>query len=240
MKVPSVAAINDLEIPIPDSFQGYNSFGELQTYDRNLPHWRQPEATYFVTFRTCDSLPKRVHHDMQEEAKEWREKLDTARKHHSGTIPESLLTEFRIFQRRTQAKLERLLDDCHGACLLKKSGNLRLVADSLRHFNGDRYDLFAAVIMPNHCHVVVRPRAEFELESILASWKSFTARRMEGREEGETAFWQSESFDRIIRDEAHYRKSVRYILKNPVKAGVAFGDCWLFALGVDHPGIHES
>jgi hypothetical protein len=34
------------------------------------------------------------------------------------------------------------------------------------------------------------------------------------------AFWQDDYFDRYIRDEAHYRRVVRYIENNPVKAGL--------------------
>jgi len=33
-------------------------------------------------------------------------------------------------------------------------------------------------------------------------------------------FWEEDYFDRYIRDEDHYRRVVRYIEKNPVKAGL--------------------
>jgi hypothetical protein len=36
-------------------------FGEVVIRDRGrLPHWEQDNATYFVTFRLTDSLPKSV------------------------------------------------------------------------------------------------------------------------------------------------------------------------------------
>jgi hypothetical protein len=41
-------------------FQPFNPDGELRIYVRSLPHWRQPGATYFVTFRQGDSIPERV------------------------------------------------------------------------------------------------------------------------------------------------------------------------------------
>ncbi|MGH9765501.1 MAG: hypothetical protein ACREDR_27685, partial [Blastocatellia bacterium] len=34
------------------------------------------------------------------------------------------------------------------------------------------------------------------------------------------AFWQHESFDRVIRDEDEFDRTIRYVLNNPVKAGL--------------------
>lgn len=53
-----------------------------------------------------------------------------------------------------------------------------LVAESLRHFDGRRYLLHAYVVMNDHVHVLVEPRAAFRLESIVQSWKSFSAKRI--------------------------------------------------------------
>ena len=36
----------------------FNPHKEIQITKANLPHWRQDETTYFVTFRLADSLPK--------------------------------------------------------------------------------------------------------------------------------------------------------------------------------------
>ena len=35
----------------------------------------------------------------------------------------------------------------------------------------------AFVVMPNHVHAVVQPLGGFDLETILHSWKSFTAKQ---------------------------------------------------------------
>jgi hypothetical protein len=45
-------------LPPPPGFQGLREDLPLDAYVRHLPHWRQPGATYFVTFRLADSLPK--------------------------------------------------------------------------------------------------------------------------------------------------------------------------------------
>lgn len=74
--------------------------------------------------------------------------------------------------------------------------------------------------MPNHVHAVVRPGSH-DLSSILHTWKSFTAseaNRSLGRS-GE--FWQKESYDHIVRDESELERTVRYVVENPVNAGLA-------------------
>lgn len=56
--------------PIP--FQGFNPYGEVRIYEHGiLPHWRQDECTYFVTFRLADSLPQSVLQKLEEERIQW-------------------------------------------------------------------------------------------------------------------------------------------------------------------------
>ena len=54
-----------------------------------------------------------------------------------------------------------------------------VVAAALQHFDGQRYDLLAYVVMDDHVHVVVGPRC-VRLERIVHSWKSFTAHAIGG------------------------------------------------------------
>ncbi|MBN1853037.1 MAG: hypothetical protein JW829_09950 [Pirellulales bacterium] len=49
---------------------------------------------------------------------------------------------------------DAFLDECHGACLLKQADLARIVADSLFHFDSDRYLLTDFVVMPNHVHLM--------------------------------------------------------------------------------------
>lgn len=45
-------------LPAPPGFQGFREDLALNSYELDLPHWRQDGATYFVTFRLGDSLPQ--------------------------------------------------------------------------------------------------------------------------------------------------------------------------------------
>ena len=83
--------------------------------------------------------------------------------------------------------------------------------------------------MPNHVHLVFMPleKAEgvfYSLAEILQSLKRYTARQSNLILGRLGAFWQDESYDHIVRDEAELERIVRYVLNNPVKAGLV--DDW--------------
>jgi len=159
-----------------------------------------PGATYSVTFRLKVSLPKSVEHRLREE-RLWLERT------HGSQWAEA-------FERA----LDRELDLGHGRAYLRDERLAALVADSLRYFDGVRYQLFAWCVMPTHVHVVFRPAADQDLEQILRSWKSFTGRcanKVIGRS---GPFWAREYYDRIVRDEQDLARTVRYVVENPRKA----------------------
>jgi REP element-mobilizing transposase RayT len=69
--------------------------------------------------------------------------------------------------------------------------------------------------MDDHVHVIVRPHAEYKLETIIQSWKSFTSNRLR-KESGRSGWvWQSEYYDRIMRTEQELWETVRYLADNP-------------------------
>lgn len=128
-------------------------------------------------------------------------------------------------------KVERYLDAGFGSCYMKDERVVEIVANALLHFEGRRYNLAAWCVMPNHAHTVVQPLGaatntggtpvpRSQLPDILHSWKSFTAKEA-NKVLGRTGdFWQPESYDHLIRDEADFIHQVRYVLENPEKAGL--------------------
>jgi putative transposase len=88
---------------------------------------------------------------------------------------------------------------------------------ALKHFDGYRYELYAAVVMHNHVHVLVKPLGEQRLQELLHSWKSFTAHKFQRNFGRKAPVWQDEYLDRIVRDEKEFLDKAQYVLNNPLK-----------------------
>lgn len=170
-----------------------------------LPHRNRNDLIQFVTFRLADSLPQEVLKEIEEEIG-----------HLSG--------EKKDIEKRK--KYEYWLDQGYGCCALANKEMAQVVQDALFHHNGEKYDLLAWSIMPNHVHVLFR--AKSDITRILQSWKSYSGKWAMannqkynlGIEEGAKKFWMPEYWDRFIRDEAHFNQAVSYILSNPEKANL--------------------
>ncbi|MCC6361727.1 MAG: transposase [Phycisphaerales bacterium] len=95
------------------------------------------------------------------------------------------------------------------------------VAGALRFFDGTRYSLYAYVVMNDHVHVLVAPQADWKLEQLTHTWKSFTTNQLQKGKAGavprKRALWQDETFDRIVRDSSEFYEKLYYILNNPFK-----------------------
>ena len=159
-----------------------------------LPHRDEPGLTQFVTFRLTDSFPESLR-------SEWE---------HLWKIEDDQ-------QRR--AEVESYLDKGHGECHLRQSEIAQLVEDAVRFFHGERYDLRAWVMMPNHVHALFKmgttPMAE-----IIGSWKKHTAQKANRRLKQRGEFWQADYWDTFMRDGKHELDTRNYIENNPAKAGL--------------------
>lgn len=88
----------------------------------------------------------------------------------------------------------------------------------MRFHHGQRFDLLAWVVMPNHVHALFTVGDSVPLSRIVQNWKSISAvaaNKLLGRT-GE--FWQEDYWDTFMRDREQTRKAIRYIEINPVKA----------------------
>ncbi|MGO8925510.1 MAG: REP-associated tyrosine transposase [Limisphaerales bacterium] len=178
-----------------------------------LPHLKKEGAVYFVTFRLADSLPAHEVSRLKHERQVVLEQARAAKSPLTWHEQQQLLAWY-------CDKVEALLDAGRGACWLSKPDIAGLVGGALNHFDGQRYELRAWVVMPNHVHVVVWPMPGHTLSDLLHSWKSFTSSKANQllHRTGE-AFWQAESFDHWVRDDEERARLVTYVENNPVKAG---------------------
>jgi carbamoylphosphate synthase large subunit/REP element-mobilizing transposase RayT len=106
----------------------------------------------------------------------------------------------------------------------------RITLDAITHFAGQRYELYAACVMPDHVHLLFEPGIKqddadgqpvfWPLSSLLHSIKSFSAHEINQREHGTGEVWEKEWHDRIIRSEADLQEKFEYVTRNPWDANL--------------------
>jgi REP element-mobilizing transposase RayT len=199
---------------------------EFTIIQRRLPHWSQAGVICFITWRTNDSVPAHVLANWRQERHQW------LRLH--GINPTSC--DWRLQLRRLALQLQREffqrfssrwhdeLDACHGACVLRCPDLATIVADSLRKFDGDRYELTHFVVMPNHIHLLAAfPNDNAMLEQC-ESWKHWQAKQINRAIGSRGRFWQQDGFDHLVRSAEQFEFLRRYIANNPAKAGLRCGE----------------
>ena len=169
----------------------------------SVPH-RENKALQSITFRLYDSLPKEV-------IEEIKLKLD---------INEDDDSCDSIQYQRLRQKIAEYEDAGYGQCFLRDERIAAIMQDTLKHFDGERYQLICWCIMPNHVHVLIEVNEGWSLSRIMHGWRSYTAKEA-NRILGRTGrFWMEEYYDRYIRDDNHLQKTINYILNNPANAGL--------------------
>lgn len=215
----------------PVVFHAFDREADVEITTRNHPHWFQAGAAMFITFRTADSLPKEVIRRWQRELGQWLEirnlpaelagSIADRRLPNHDQLLETLDTGQRSeFKRLSDRIFHTSLDECHGACLLRRPELAKIVGDAILFYEADKYDLDCFVVMPNHVHAIVQFRAGADLATVSQSWMRYTARSI-NRMTGESgAFWQPEPFDHLIRSPEQFDYLHRYIANNPQKANL--------------------
>ncbi len=80
-----------------------------------------------------------------------------------------------------------------------------------------RIILDAAVIMPDHLHLVAALRQD-SLDRLMHSLKSYTAKKINALLNRQGAFWQPQYHDHAVREDDDLNEVVLYSLNNPVRA----------------------
>ncbi len=177
-----------------------------------LPHWTRSGTVYAVTFRLADSLPQSI---LQGWIEERQEIVARAKQRGRALTAE----DAKELDRLHSSKVEAYLDSGAGRCWLQDDRVAEIVANSLEHFDGNRYELLAWCVMPNHVHVVVQMAEGVELPELMRSWRSFTAREANKLLNRSGDFWQPEYYDHLIRDGDDLTHAVEYAWDNPDQAG---------------------
>jgi putative transposase len=167
----------------------------MSYYERNLPHWIPPGQNLFVTWRLSGSLPIVV--------------LEVLRREKSWTTGKRFV------------RFDRELDSTRAGPLWLRDRELANVVATVIHdaSNNRLCRIHAYVIMPNHVHLLLEPRAE--LRQITHAIKRRSARECNSllNPTGK-CFWQGESFDHWVRNPVSFERIRLCIENNPVSAGL--------------------
>lgn len=177
----------------------------VQNTRRKLPHIQLPDSVLFITWRLAFTLPKYIKDKAEDD--------------------ESYLDSF--------SQYDSLLDKSESAEInISCEPYLSIIKQAIHHYAGERYELYAFCIMPNHVHLVVKPKLKdttqyFSLKKITLAIKSYTAHAIKKLNKQMDKVWQTESYDHVVRDETELLKILEYVITNPVRAGLAdTWECW--------------
>jgi len=119
-----------------------------------------------------------------------------------------------------------------------------LVLQSCIHDNDIKIHLHAAVVMPDHVHLVFTPTINafasqvYSIAEIMDAIKGASAHKINQALGRRGKVWQTESFDRVLRSSENLDAKIAYILENPLRAGLV-ADWkhypWLWYRGIENP-----
>jgi REP element-mobilizing transposase RayT len=101
-----------------------------------------------------------------------------------------------------------------------------IVLECVRHDDATRYELDAAIVMPDHAHLVLTPGIDEQrqrvipLFEIMKAIKGASAHKINEHLGRHGTVWQEESFDWVLRSSEDIYAKVLYVLENPVRRGL--------------------
>jgi REP element-mobilizing transposase RayT len=120
--------------------------------------------------------------------------------------------------------------------LILSADERTIVLNALRYWDGRKWKVFAAVVMPDHVHILAQPFSHpeggsIDLAEIIHSVKSYSAHQINRFRRRRGPVWEQERYDRVIRDEPEFLEKWQYIRNNPLKQGLvsaAEDYAWLY------------
>lgn len=97
----------------------------------------------------------------------------------------------------------------------------RLVIREMRKLEREaRLVSLAFVIMPDHLHWLLSPKADHPLNEIARLLKGRTARALNGQRVANGEIWQAGYHDHALRKDEDIQACARYLIANPLRAGL--------------------
>lgn len=170
---------------------------------RNLPHLYFNDGIYFITARLANTIPL-------EDLIHLRQNFDK-RTHLSFSKFKNHFLQY-----------DSLLDKAEKDFIILSDNQIAVILKQcLQYPDGTDYKLICYTIMPNHFHIVFELLEKNKgISKIMQSIKGISARRINKLLNKSGKLWQDESYDRWVRNDIELYFIIKYILFNPIKAGL--------------------
>ena len=192
----------------------------MHFYRRHLPHLELPDVDYFLTFRLAGSLPTPV---ARQSVIELQGRAQVRLSTKPGRAPQLPTPTYRLHRIRNFEQIVH--PGAPGPRWLADPEVASIVKEALHYRDGKQFTLYAYSIMSNHvhiaCHTGVLGSSGIPMTELLASFKWYTALKCNKVLRRSGAFWLQESYDHVIRSGPELQRTIRYIINNPIKAGLA-------------------
>jgi putative transposase len=95
----------------------------------------------------------------------------------------------------------------------------RTLSQILRAAMAEAFDVIAYCFMPDHVHIVAAGASEHsDLNAFIKRGKQLSG--YDYKQRTGTRLWQPYPYEHVLRDDESLARTVRYVLENPVRAGV--------------------
>ncbi len=206
----------------------------MSFYKRNLPHYQPIGYAYFITTRLTGTIP---HHLYKKYKTEYDAKLKDVAEIKSLIEKQN---QYLDLHKNYFVKIENILDSTsYGKICLQNKEVANIIKNTFHFYDNDRYDLLSYTIMPNHFHLIILPKLEsykyflkkhimrkkteeafYFVTKIMQDIKKYSAKESNKILNRSGKFWQSESYDHVIKNKKELINTIEYVLDNPVKAGL--------------------
>jgi len=104
---------------------------------------------------------------------------------------------------------------------------IEIVRELIVSGNSKFYRLIAVQVMSNHVHILLQPSLGYTLARIMGGIKGVSAHKLNISRGTKGTIWLDKYFDRIIRNQDDFEKTLRYLEQNPIKAD-ASEEAWKY------------
>ena len=196
-----------------------NIFDYRFYYKRYLPHIQPEDALLFVTYCLDFKYPEHFYQRLR------RRKYFFEKSIKNLPEKEKQMKSYEFNNKQFYFFDNFVIKHKKSPSWLSDSMIAEIVKNSLFFRHEKEYRLICYCIMPNHVHILIKPLLEkkgkpYSITRIMKNHKSFTAVEANKILKRSGRFWLSGFYDHCVRNQREFFNIIRYILNNPVKAGL--------------------